>query len=140
MNTSFLRLRFVVAAALLFLTAQRLSLAGSATWARNPTSSDWNIAANWRPQTVPNSTTDIAAFNASNVTGVLVDFGSNMSLDSAVFDSGAPTYTITLDVSNLKLYGAGFVNNSGSMQSVVIRKRVTWSARCFSTTAPLLGI
>lgn len=36
------------------------------------------------------------------------------------FDSGAPAYTITLDVSNLKLNGTGFVNNSGSIQSVVI--------------------
>src|SRR5713101_7325409 len=120
MNMSFIRLRFLIAAALLFLAAQRSSLAGSATWDQNPTSGDWNTAANWTPQTVPNSTTDIATFDASNVTDVLVDFGSNISLNSAVFGSGAPAYTITLDVSNLKLYGAGFVNNSGSMQSVVI--------------------
>src|SRR5262245_13381704 len=107
MNTSFSRVRFLVAATLLFLAAQRPSLAGSATWSSNPTSEDWNITANWRPQTVPNSITDIATFDASNITDVLVDFGSNISLDSAVFDSGAPAYSITLDVSNLKLYGAG---------------------------------
>jgi fibronectin-binding autotransporter adhesin len=120
MNTSFTRLRFLVAAALLFLAAQRPSLAGSATWSSNPTSGDWNTAANWTPQTVPNATTDIATFNASTVTNLLVDFGSNINVDSVVFDSGAPAYTITLDVSNLKLYGAGFVNNSGSTQSVII--------------------
>ena len=120
MNTSFSRLTFLVAAALLSFTAQRLAVAGSATWDHNPSSSDWNIAANWTPQTVPNATTDIATFDASTLTNVLVDFGSNINVDSVVFNSGAPAYTITLDVSNLKPNGAGFVNNSGLMQSVVI--------------------
>src|SRR4051794_27180093 len=111
---------FLIAAALLFSAAQRHSLAGSATWDQNPLSGDWNTAANWTPQTVPNATTDIATFDASTVTNVLVDFGSNINVDSVVFDSGAPAYTITLDVSNLKLNGTGFVNNSGSVESVVI--------------------
>ena len=62
------KLTLVIAAALLFLATQRQSLAGSATWATNPTSGDWNTAANWRPQTVPNATTDIATFGASNLT------------------------------------------------------------------------
>src|SRR5439155_25461202 len=120
MRTSFNRLRFLVAAVLLFSAAQRPSLAGSATWDQNPTSGDWNTAANWTPQTVPNSTTDIATFDASNVTNLSVGFGSIINLDSAVFDSGAPAYIITIDVSNLILNGAGFVNNSGSVQSMVI--------------------
>ncbi len=120
MKTSLVTLRLFVAAALLFLAAQRPSLAGSATWNQNPSTGDWNTAANWTPQTVPNSITDIATFNASNVTDVTVDFGSNIDVDSVVFDNGASAYTITLDVSNLKLNGAGFVNNSGSIQSVVI--------------------
>jgi autotransporter-associated beta strand protein len=120
MSPIFRRIRFLVAAALLFSVAQRFCLAGSATWSSNPSSGDWNTAANWTPQTVPNSTTDIATFNASNLTNLSVGFGSIINLDSAVFNSGAPAYTITLDVSNLILDGAGFVNNSGSMQSVVI--------------------
>jgi hypothetical protein len=64
------RLTFAIAAALLFLAAQRRSLAGSATWATNPTSGDWNTAANWRPQTVPDSSSDIATFATSNQTQV----------------------------------------------------------------------
>ena len=120
MSTSFNRLRFLVAAALLFSAAQRLCLADSATWTISPTSGDWNTATNWTPRTVPNSTTDIATFDASNVTNVSVSLGSVINLDSAVFNSGAPAYTITLDVSNLILNGTGFVNNSGSVQSVLI--------------------
>ena len=50
----------------------------------------------------------------------MVSFGSVINLDSAVFNSGAPAYTITLDVSNLILNGAGFVNNSRFVQSVII--------------------
>src|SRR5439155_19725323 len=120
MNTSFRRLRFLVAAALLFSAAQRHSLAGSATWDQNPSSGDWNTAANWTPQTVPNSTTDIASFDASNVTDLSIGYGSIINLDSAVFDSGAPAYTITLDVSALYLNGSGIVNNSNSLQSFVM--------------------
>ena len=120
MKTSFNRLRFFVIGALLLVAAQRPSLAGSATWNQNPTNGDWNTATNWTPQTVPNSTTDIATFDASNVTDVSINFGSVINLDSAVFNSGAPAYTITLDVSNLILNGTGFVNNSGSVQSVFI--------------------
>src|SRR5438105_2276333 len=118
MSTSFNRLRFIVAAALLFLAAQRPSLAGSATWNQNPTRGDWNTAANWTPATVPNSTTDVATFGASNVTNLSIT-NASVNLDSAVFNSGAPPYTLTIQIYNLLFYGAGIVNNSGSVQSIV---------------------
>src|SRR5438128_1074544 len=118
MSTSFNRLRFIVAAALLFLAAQRPSLAGSATWNQNPTSGDWNTAANWTPQTVPNSETDVASFGASNATNLSIT-NTSVSLDSAVFNNGAPAYTLTIQIYNLFLYGARIVNNSGSVQSIV---------------------
>src|SRR5438477_4813729 len=116
MNTSFSRVRFLVAAALLFLAAQRHSVAGSATWATNPTSGDWNTAANWTPNTVPNGTTDIATFGASNLTSISSQ-STDIDLDSLVFNSGAPPYTITLHISGYFFSGAGIVNNSASMQS-----------------------
>lgn len=53
----------VVAAALLFVAAQRTALAGSATWSQNPSTSDWNTAANWTPNTVPNSSSEVATFS-----------------------------------------------------------------------------
>src|SRR5438552_9140055 len=118
MNTSFSRLRFLVAAALLFSAAQRHSLAGSATWATNPTNGDWNTAANWTPQTVPNSQTDVATFGTSNVTNLSIT-NASVSLNSAVFNGGAPAYTLTIQIYNLIFYGAGIVNNSGSVQSIV---------------------
>ncbi len=113
MNT----LRFFTAAALLFLAAQRPSLAGSATWASNPSSGDWNTAANWIPNTIPNGTTDIATFGASNMTDV-INSDVIVNLDSLVFNPGAPQYTINA-LDNIALYGAGIVNNSGMMQSFV---------------------
>src|SRR5437899_12177034 len=111
MNTSFRRLRFLVAAALLFSAAQRHSLAGSATWNQNPSSGDWNTAANWTPQTVPNSETDVASFGASNATNLSIT-NTSVSLDSALFNNGAPAYTLTIQIYNLFFYGAGIVNNS----------------------------
>jgi autotransporter-associated beta strand protein len=118
MSTSFNRLRFLVAAALLFSAAQRPSLAGSATWSTNPSSGDWNTAANWVPNTVPNASSDIATFGASNLTALSIT-NASVELDSAVFNSGAPPYTLTIQIYNLIFEGAGIVNNSGSVQSIV---------------------
>src|SRR5438876_9923241 len=118
MRTSFNRLKVLVAAALLFSFAQRPSLAGSATWSSNPSSGDWNTAANWVPNTVPNASSDIASFGPSNVTALSITDAS-VELDSAVFNSGAPPYTLTIEIYNLLFYGAGIVNNSGSVQSIV---------------------
>ena len=132
MDASFSRLTFLVAAASLFLAAQRHSLAGSATWATNPTSGDWNTAANWRPQTVPNATTDTAAFGMSNVTNLSIT-NASVSLDSAVFNSGAPPYTLTIQIYNLIFYGAGIVNDSGSVQSIVAPTVDDTNAAFFST-------
>jgi hypothetical protein len=84
MHPSLITLRFFVAAALLFLAAQRPSLADSATWSSNPTTGDWNMAANWVPRTVPNSTTDIATFGTSDVTDV-TNVDVIIMLDSLIF-------------------------------------------------------
>ena len=118
MRTSFNRLRFLIGAALLFSAAQRPSLAGSATWSSSPTSGDWNTAANWVPNTVPNASSDIASFGPSNMTALSIT-NASVELDSAVFNSGAPPYTLTIETYNLIFEGAGIVNNSGSMQSIV---------------------
>jgi autotransporter-associated beta strand protein len=117
MNPLFIRPRFLIAAALLFLAAQQLSLAGSATWSSNPISGDWNTGANWVPRTVPNSTTDTATFGASDVTEV-TNSDVIINLDSLVFSPGASQYTITA-MDNIAFYGTGIVNGSGVMQSFV---------------------
>jgi hypothetical protein len=51
---------------LLSLSFAQNAHAGSATWNLDPISSDWNIAANWTPNTVPNGPDDIATFELSN--------------------------------------------------------------------------
>ena len=56
----------------LVLMAATGALAGSATWNLNPTNGDWNTAANWTPETVPNRETDVATFGQSNVTDIAV--------------------------------------------------------------------
>lgn len=117
MSTWITRLTVVIAAVLVSIAAQRPSFAGSATWATNPTSGDWNTAANWTPNTVPNGTSDVATFGTSNVTDV-INSDVIVNLDSLVFNSGASQYTITA-MDNIALYGTGIVNGSGVMQSFV---------------------
>src|SRR6266481_1553230 len=112
---SFLRIASATTLGLFLILAP--AHAGSATWSSNPTSGDWNTAANWRPQTVPNAATDIATFGASNVTDV-TNTDVIVNLGSLVFSSGAPSYTISA-LDNIDLDGTGIVNNSGNVQSFV---------------------
>ena len=116
MNTSSNLVRGFIGAALVLLTLQRSSLAGSATWSSNPTSGDWNTAANWVPNVVPNGTSDTATFGSSSLTDVTNTL--IIDLDSLVFEPGAPHYAITT-LDNIRLYGNGVVNNSEVTQSFV---------------------
>ncbi|HEU0209793.1 MAG TPA: autotransporter-associated beta strand repeat-containing protein [Candidatus Udaeobacter sp.] len=92
--------------------------AGSATWNLNPVNSDWNTAANWTPETVPDENTDTATFGVSNITNISVAF--EFGLDSMVFNSGASPYTFAISepyVGFIGFGGAGVINNSGVTQN-----------------------
>src|SRR3954451_23171766 len=91
--------------------------AGSATWNLNPTSGDWNTAANWTPATVPNGPRDVATFGASNITAVTA---TSVEVNSIVFDSGASPFTINPKGGIITISGVGVINNSGIMQDFVI--------------------
>ena len=89
--------------------------AGSATWNLNPTSTDWNTAANWTPETVPNDYSDVATFDVSNVTDVSAAAG--IQLSGITFNADASAYTITI-LGNV--WGSGITNNSGVTQNIVV--------------------
>src|SRR5438132_1810861 len=91
--------------------------ADSATWNLNPTSGDWNTAANWTPPTVPDGSTDVATFDLSNTTGV--SLSATTRVDSIIFNPGASSYTIVAAF-ELNLDGLGIINNSGVTQSFVV--------------------
>jgi autotransporter-associated beta strand protein len=96
--------------------------AGSATWRTNPSSNDWNTAANWMPRTVPNGTDDVATFGVSAVTDITQS--TTTTLGGMQFDPGASSYNIDLLPSNLlSINDAGVTNQSS----------VTQSINCFST-------
>ena len=82
--------------------------AGSATWDLDPTSGDWNTAANWTPVTMPNGRADIATYGLSNVTNVSIS--ANTKVNGITFTSAATNpYTIsansglTLTISELRV-------------------------------------
>lgn len=77
----------------LSLGALNAGYANSATWSMNPTSGDWNTAANWMPPTVPNGPSDTATFVSSGVTDISIS--GSLQLDGIVFDVGAGAFTIT---------------------------------------------
>jgi autotransporter-associated beta strand protein len=103
----------------LFLLIAARSLAGSATWSNNPTSGDWNTAANWIPATVPNGPTDTATFSLSDQTEVSV--GSSTEVNGINFNSGANPFIISLTPGQTySVSGAGVVNNSNLSQSFAL--------------------
>jgi hypothetical protein len=70
--------------------------AGSATWAQTPADNNWSNPSNWMPNTVPNSTTDLASFDASSITDIsLID----SIVQGLAFDAGASACTLTHAVS-----------------------------------------
>src|SRR5262249_3833102 len=100
--------------------------AGSATWNLNPTSDDWNTAANWTPATVPNQPSDTASFatrDEANVTWA--DHWIGLQIAGVPFNPGASAFTITLvpssSLADYQLIGAGMTNNSGIVQNVVLQ-------------------
>ena len=98
-------------------------VAGSATWNLNPTSGDWNTAANWTPATVPNGLSDIATFEASNTTDV--SLSSSVTLNGITFEAGASMFTITSTspFAGFLINGVGVTNNSGVLQRFIADTR-----------------
>src|SRR5262249_49303882 len=111
-----------ILSALLFVLAVQSSHAGSATWNLNPTSGDWNTAANWTPATVPNSSSDTATFGSSTVTAISTS--AHTPLNGIVFSPGASAFTITASAlaypnNKVAISGTGIINNSGITQNFV---------------------
>src|SRR5438132_10736214 len=101
----------------LLATAQ-FAHSGSATWNLDPTSGDWNTAANWTPATVPNGSSNIATFDVSNLTDVSLSGG--VTVNSIVFTTSASLFTISAYLYDLTISGAGITNNSGNVQQFLV--------------------
>ena len=100
----------------LFVMSESLS-AGSATWKFDPASGDWNTAANWTPEAVPNDPADVATFASSNTTAVSISAPTH--LDSVVFDPNASAFTFTTGTHHFTFLGTGIVNSSAAQQNFV---------------------
>ena len=102
--------------ALVFALANQSTHAGSATWNLNPTSGDWNTAANWTPATVPDDPSDTATFDVSNITAISQQ--GVIDVAEIIFNRGASAFTISAP-GTLNIFGAGTTNNSGVVQNFV---------------------
>jgi hypothetical protein len=91
----------------------------SAQWDLDPISGDWNTAANWTPDEVPNRSADIATFDLSNTTDV--SLSAQIFLNGITFTSAATNpYTITANPNTfINFTGVGITNNSGTPQNFV---------------------
>src|SRR6266852_5747202 len=121
---TFFSFRFGAWLGLVFLTLLLIlegARADSATWNLNPTSGDWNTAANWTPATVPNGPTDVATFATSSVNQVTFS-GTPTEVAEVIFNSAA-TSSFNITVGTGKTFtvsGVGVVNDSGITQNFSI--------------------
>lgn len=97
------------------------SFAGSATWNLDPVDNDWNNPANWTPNTVPNGPNDVATFEASNQTAVIVS--PSTEVNELIFSPGASGFTINVSKGQtFTISGTRITNSSGISQNLVIEK------------------
>ena len=83
--------------------------ADSATWSASPISNDWNTAANWTPNTVPNGPDDVATFGLSHHPGVFVS--TDTEVNEVIFNAGASVFTINANGGYiLTISGVGITN------------------------------
>src|SRR6266550_3941344 len=66
----------------------------SAQWDLDPISGDWNTAANWTPNGVPNGPADVATFALSNTTAISIS-AAGTTVNGIIFAPGASSFTIT---------------------------------------------
>ena len=124
----------------IFLLQLHAVSAGSATWNLNPTTGNWNTAANWTPATIPNGPTNVATFDVSNTTSVSLT--GSVVVSQIVFDSAASAFTITTPASNqsLTVSGPGIVNNSGIAQNFIVPELSTLIFSNSATVSPLTTV
>ena len=111
---------FLVAVSLI---AVQVAQGASSTWNLNPTSGDWNTAANWTPAIVPNAPDATAIFDISNTTNLSLSGGAVVG--EIIFNPGASAFTITapdLMSDVLSIVGTGLSNQSGIEQTLVAPK------------------
>jgi len=102
----------------LALGALNAVYADSATWRTNPISNDWNTAANWTPNTVPNGPDDIATFALSQHPDVFVS--TDTEVNQVIFNAGASPFNINVaNDQELTVSGIGITNDSGVAQNFV---------------------
>ena len=103
---------------LLFVLGLYSANADSATWNLNPLNGDWNTAANWMPNTVPNGPNDTATFDVSNTLDI--SLSATTEVEGIVFNPGASAYTLTVPSPFFMTFsGTGIINNSGVSQTFV---------------------
>ena len=104
----------------LLFVVPSVTYAISTQWDLDPISGDWNTAANWTPNGVPNGPADTATFGLSHTSDVSIS--ANTEVNSIIFTPAATNpYTITVNAGvTLTLSGTGITNNSGGAQTLVI--------------------
>ena len=104
--------------ALVLLFSLQPARADSATWSLNPTNGDWNTAANWTPNAVPNGPADTATFGVSSI--VNLSTSATTEVNSIVFNAGANAFSISPNPAfPFTISGTGITNSSPLAQNFI---------------------
>jgi autotransporter-associated beta strand protein len=108
-----MRAHLLTTTAAVALLAAVPARAQDATWLLNPSSGDFNTAANWNPATVPTRTAFFGATNTPNLT-LNSPFSIFTEIGGFTFNAGASNYTLANPTYSVTVNGAGIVINGGS--------------------------
>lgn len=139
-------LQTILAVAISIL-APMVAHADSTTWDLNPTSGDWNTAANWTPTTVPNGPTDIATFaldpelvngfvpaigQSFTILGYASVTGSFSHIQNQIFDRGKKRWLLVYQSTGAALVVVNNGRQALKMTTPSIpftRSRLSWRSR-----------
>jgi len=97
--------------------------AGSATWSADQANYDWNTAANWTPETVPNGPDDIATFYRSGTMSPIIS--SPVELWGLTFKRGASTFYIYVTPEGPLTIDGPITNDSVSEHRIYVQGATT---------------
>lgn len=132
----FLRIAGVTAPALTLSLGN--ARAGSATWATNPSTRDWNTAANWTPTTVPNGPDDTATFGIS--AGIAISLSAAVEVGAIIFKDEPYEYQILINPGvALTISGTGVTNSTELFESIIVTENKTTSGALYFTNSATAG-
>lgn len=108
---------FIAFSVVLLLFAPAPAAAIDGVWLSFIGPGDWNTGANWSGGIAPANPGDTATFNIATLS--VPTLSDDVTIESITFSPGAGGFTIRTGTNTLTVQGAGIINKSGNVQTII---------------------